>query len=55
MEAAGLPEAFGREAATVAIEYDGVGDLMRAWADAAADARVAIILEIEQMISDLPK
>jgi hypothetical protein len=55
MEAAGLPQAFGREAATVAIEYDGVGDLMRAWADAEDDAgrRMAIVLEIEELIGDL--
>jgi hypothetical protein len=55
MEAAGLPQAFGREAATVAIEYDGVGDLMRVWADAMDDAgrRMAIVLEIEELIGDL--
>jgi hypothetical protein len=55
MEAAGLPHAFGKEAATVAIEYDGVGDLMRAWADAMEDAdrRMAIVLEIDQLIADL--
>ena len=48
METAGLPPAFGREAATVAIEYDGVGDLVRMWADTRDDAeRMAIILDIE--------
>jgi hypothetical protein len=55
MEVAGLPPAFGREAATVAIEYYGVGDLMRTWADAKDDAgrRMAIVLEIEELIGDL--
>ena len=45
---------FGREAATVAIDYDGVGDLMRMWADAKDDAeRMALILDIEELISDI--
>jgi hypothetical protein len=50
------PQAFGREAATVAIEYDGVGDLMRMWADARDDAdRMAIILDIEKLIDDIKR
>jgi hypothetical protein len=56
MEAAGLPHAFGREAATVASEYDGVGNLMRMWADARGDAeRIAIILDIEELIDDIKR
>jgi hypothetical protein len=56
MEAAGLPQAFGREAATVAIEFDGAGDLMRMWADARDDAeRMAIILDIEELIDDIKR
>jgi hypothetical protein len=56
MEAAALPQAFGREAATVAIEYEGVGDLMRVWADARDDAeRMAIILDIEELIGDIKR
>jgi hypothetical protein len=56
MEAAGLLQAFGREAATVAIEYDGVGELMRMWADARDDAeRMAIILVIEELIGDIKR
>jgi hypothetical protein len=54
MEAAGLPQEFGREAATVATEYNGVGDLMRMWADAKDDAeRMALILDIEELIDDI--
>jgi hypothetical protein len=56
MEAAGLPQPFGREAASVAIEYDGVGDLMRQWADARDDAeRMSIILDIEELIGDIKR
>jgi hypothetical protein len=56
METAGLPPAFGREAATVAIEYDGVGDLMRMWAETRDDAeRMAIILDIEELIDDIKR
>jgi hypothetical protein len=54
MEVAGLPRAFGREAATAALEHDGVGDLMRAWADADNDAeRMAIVLDIEKQLGDI--
>lgn len=56
MEAAGLPQAFGREAATVAIEYDGVGNLMQMWADARdVVERMAIILDIEELIDDIKR
>jgi hypothetical protein len=56
MEAAGLPQTFGRDAATVAVEYDGVGDLMQMWADSRDDAeRMAIILDIEELIDDIKR
>jgi hypothetical protein len=54
MEAAGVPRALGREAATVALEYEGVGGLMRMWAAAEDDAkRMAIVLEIDQLLDDI--
>ena len=50
----GLPLAFGREAATIAGEYIGVGDLMRMRADADGDAkRMAIVLDIEELLGNL--
>jgi hypothetical protein len=54
MEAAGLPQTFVREAATIAIEYDGVGALMRMYAVAMDDAeRMAIVLDIEELIGEI--
>lgn len=54
MEAAGLPLAFGKEAATIAIEYPGVGALMRMWADAGDDAeRMDIVLNIEALLGGI--
>jgi hypothetical protein len=56
MEAAGLPHSFGREAATIAMEYDGVGDLRRMWASAKdVTERWAIVVDIEEVLGDIQK
>jgi hypothetical protein len=48
------PICAAMEAATVAIEYDGVGALMRMNAVAKDDAeRMAIVLDIEELIGDI--
>jgi hypothetical protein len=54
IKAAGLPQDFGREAATVAIDFEDVGDPMRMWADAADDTeRMKAVLATEELIGDI--
>ena len=45
---------FWQEAAAIAVEYKGVGTLIRKWADAEDDAeRLAILIDIVELMEDI--
>jgi hypothetical protein len=47
---------FWQEAAAIAVEYKGVGTLIRMWADAEHDAeRLAILIDIVELVEDIKR
>jgi uncharacterized protein (DUF433 family) len=47
---------FWQEAAAIAVEYEGVGDLIRMWADAEDDAeRLSILIDIVELMEDIKR
>jgi uncharacterized protein (DUF433 family) len=47
---------FWQEALAIAVEYEGVGDLIRMWADAEDDAeRLSILIEIVELMEDIKR
>jgi uncharacterized protein (DUF433 family) len=47
---------FWQEASAIAVEYEGVGDLIRMWTDAEDDAeRLAIVIDIEELMADIKR
>jgi hypothetical protein len=47
---------FWQEAAAIAVEYQGVGTLIRKWADAEDDAeRLAILIDIVELMEDIKR
>jgi uncharacterized protein (DUF433 family) len=47
---------FWQEALAIAVEYEGVGDLIRMWADAEGDAeRLSILIEIVELMEDIKR
>jgi hypothetical protein len=47
---------FWKEAAAIAVEYKGVGALIRMWADAEDDAeRLSILIDIVELIEDIKR
>ncbi len=47
---------FWQEASAIAVEYEGVGNLIRMWADAKDDAeRLSIKIDIEELMADIKR
>jgi uncharacterized protein (DUF433 family) len=47
---------FWQEASTIALEYEGVGHLIRMYADAEDDAeRLSIVMDIEELMADIKR
>jgi uncharacterized protein (DUF433 family) len=47
---------FWQEASAIAVEYEGVGDLIRMYADAGDDAeRLSIVIDIEELMADIKR
>jgi uncharacterized protein (DUF433 family) len=47
---------FWQEASAIAVEYEGVGNLICMWADAEDDAeRLSIVIAIEELIADIKR
>jgi uncharacterized protein (DUF433 family) len=47
---------FWQEALAIAVEYEGVGDLMRMWANAGDDAeRLSILIDIVELMEDIKR
>jgi uncharacterized protein (DUF433 family) len=48
--------AFWQEASAIALEYEGVGDLIRMYADAEDDAeRLSIVIDIGELMADIKR
>ena len=47
---------FWQEAATIALEHEGVGDLIRMYADAEDDAeRLSVVIDIGELMADIKR
>lgn len=47
---------FWQEAAAIAVEYKGVGALIRMWANAGVDAeRLSILIDIVELMEDIKR